>query len=187
MSDLLVSYNKIISPESKYKTKSLNKEQLPSALIRKLQQTKSDNDTFAICYPLNTIDSYIKYYLEIDGSKTVFNEDDTTVLFDYAVLALYTTAQNKYLLFDLDTDLLDIPEDNVASQDLAKIDSIINKYQVDSYINKHDLTNFATKYTYANGFNAHERFNMLLNFNEEENKTNEAENVTNDLLQILPC
>lgn len=186
MSDLLVSYNKIISPESKYKTKSLNREQLPSALIKKLQQTKSDNDAFAICYPLNTINSYIKYYLEIDGSKTIFSKNDTTVLFDYAVLALYTTAQNKYLLFDLDTDLLDIPEGNATPQDLAKIDSIINKYQVDSYINKQDLTNFATKYTYSNGFNAHERFNMLLNLNEEQDKTNEAENVTNDLLQILP-
>lgn len=98
----LISYSPSPTAYANYKTEVLKDR--PSKLIYALQQDKAK--TFAICYPLETINSYIKYYLEIDGSE-VF-DDDPSPIYDYGILALYTTAQNKHLLIDLDNDMLDI-------------------------------------------------------------------------------
>lgn len=176
--DELISYSSSPTTYTYYKTEVLKDR--PSRLIHDLQQDKTK--TFAICYPLETIDSYIKYYLEIDGSE-VF-DDDPSPIYDYGILALYTTAQNKHLLIDLDNDMLDI----TFEKDIQQIDQILQEYQVVNQISKHDLVNFVGKANclFSNGFNAHEQFNSFLNMNRENDKIIEVNNVINNLLKELP-
>lgn len=177
-SNELISYSLVPTTYTDYKIQILKNR--PSELIHALQQDKTK--TFAICYPLETIDSYIKYYLEIDGSE-VF-DDDPNPIYDYGILALYTTAQNKHLLIDLDNDILDIN----FEKDIQQIDKILKEYQVVNQISKHDLVNFVGKgnYLFSNGFNAHDQFNSFLNMNRENDKIIETNNVTNNLLKKLP-
>ena len=174
----LISYSSNPTTYTYYKTEIL--KDYPSNLIHNLQKDKTK--TFAICYPLETIDSYIKYYLEIDGSE-VF-DDDPRPIYDYAILALYTTAQNKHLLIDLDNDMLDINHE----KDVQQIDKILQEYHVVNQINKHDLVNFVGKenYLFSNGFNAHDQFSSFLQMNREDDKVTEVNNVINSLLKELP-
>lgn len=174
----LISYSPAPTVYTNYKTEVLKDR--PSKLIHTLQQDKVK--TFAICYPLEAINSYIKYYLEIDGSE-VF-DDDPSPIYDYGILALYTTAQNKHLLIDLDNDVLDIN----FEKDVQQIDKIIQEYHVVNQINKHDLVNFVGKenYLFSNGFNAHDQFNSFLQMNRENDKIIEVNEITNKLLKELP-
>lgn len=174
----LISYSSNPATYTYYKTEILKDR--PSKLIHNLQQDKSK--TFAICYPLEAIDSYIKYYLEIDGSEVL--DEDPNPIYNYAILALYTTAQNKHLLIDLDNDMLEIN----FEKDVQQIDKIIQEYHVVNQINKHDLVNFVGKenYLFSNGFNAHDRFNSFLSMNRENDKTIEVNEITNKLLKELP-
>lgn len=174
----LISYSSNPATYTYYKTEVLKDR--PSKLIHNLQKDKAK--TFAICYPLETIDSYIKYYLEIDGSE-VFDNDPNPI-YDYGILALYTTAQNKHLLIDLDNDMLDIN----FEKDIQQIDKILQEYQVVNQISKHDLVNFVGKenYLFSNGFNAHDQFSSFLQMNREDDKVTEVNNVINSLLKELP-
>ena len=174
----LISYSPAPTAYTNYKTEVLKDR--PSKLIHALQQDKTK--TFAICYPLETINSYIKYYLEIDGSEVL--DDDPRPIYDYAILALYTTAQNKHLLIDLDNDMLDIN----FEKDVQQIDKILQEYHVVNQINKHDLVNFVGKenYLFSNGFNAHDQFSSFLQMNRENDKITEVNNVINNLLKELP-
>ena len=174
----LISYSSNPATYTYYKTEVLKDR--PSKLIHNLQQDKTK--TFDICYPLETIDSYIKYYLEIDGSEVL--DDDPSPIYDYEILALYTTAQNKHLLIDLDDDMLDIN----FEKDIQQIDKILKKYQVVNQISKHNLVNFVSKenYIFSNGFNAREQFNSFLSMNRENDKIIETNNIINNLLKELP-
>lgn len=174
----LISYSSNPATYTYYKTEVLKDR--PSKLIHNLQKDKAK--TFAICYPLETIDSYIKYYLEIDGSEVL--DEDPNPIYDYAILALYTTAQNKHLLIDLDNDMLNIN----FEKDIQQIDKILQEYQVVNQISKHDLVNFVGKenYLFSNGFNAHDQFSSFLQMNREDDKIIETNNVTNNLLKKLP-
>lgn len=174
----LISYSSSPTTYTSYKTEILKDR--PSKLIHDLKQDKTK--TFAICYPLEAINSYIKYYLEIDGSEVL--DEDPNPIYDYGILALYTTAQNKHLLIDLDNDMLDIN----FEKDIQQIDKILQKYQVVNQISKHDLVNFVGKanYLFSNGFNAHDQFNSFLQMNREDDKVTEVNNVINSLLKELP-
>lgn len=174
----LISYSSSPTTYTYYKTEILKDH--PSKLIHNLQQDKAK--TFAICYPLETINSYIKYYLEIDGSEVL--DGDPNPMYDYGILALYTTAQNKHLLIDLDNDILNINSET----DIQQIDQILQEYQVVNQINKHGLVNFVGKenYLFSNGFNAHEQFNSFLNMNRESDKIIEINRITTSLLKKLP-
>lgn len=174
----LISYSSSPTTYTDYKTEVLKDR--PSKLIHNLQQDKTK--TFAICYPLETINSYIKYYLEIDGSEVL--DDNPNPIYNYGILALYTTAQNKHLLIDLDNDMLDIN----FEKDIQQIDKILKEYQVVNQISKHDLVTFAGKenYFFSNGFNAHDQFSSFLDMNREHDKIIEVNNITNSLLKELP-
>lgn len=154
----------------------------PSRLIQRLQTNDDPRNNFSICYLISTIDSYIKYFLEISGTSEKEYKADLDPDFDYDILALYPTGHGKTLLYDLEYDAL-FP---FQESDLNAIDQIIDRYQMVEEINKSDLVHFVDKYIYSNGFNANEHFDQLLINNLEDEKIKEKDDLIDDISHDLP-
>lgn len=154
----------------------------PSRLIQRLQKHDDPKNNFAMCYEISTINSYIKYFLEISGTSEKAYKSSLDPDFDYGIMALYPTGHSKKLLYDLEYDAL-FP---FQKSDLNAIDQVIDRYQMVEEITKSDLVHFVDKYIYSNGFNANEHFDQLLINNLEDDKIKEKDDLIDDISHDLP-
>ena len=130
--------------------------------------------SYAICYLIPKINSNIQYFLEFDVQ---YDKDYQDFLYDYGILALYTTKNNLRYLIDLEDDAFIPPVDH--------FDKLLKDYHFTEQVTKKELCQFVTHYSYSNGFNAKEHFETLLSTISENDKIKELNKIQNKYSDLL--